>query len=443
MSPSRAFLALPLATTLLLGFTHAAQATEYRITFNPAQPLVAQVEVSAAPVDNKATRINTRSPLITRSEALGVRELVSRVRCDGVALKRSDRGWTLPKQGCARITWTIAFAQLGENGADASAQENLFHPGSKSWLLSEPASLLRWPGSGGRVVIRGARPVLGGMLVNQDAAQKESKKESKKPDTAIYLPRNDDLPEYLLIGAAPLQRLEIPSQEFTYARWATASLETFTTLEKAHALAIARFMRIGQLPPPASLVVWLPIDIKQGGLGAATGAHTVLANLAVQKGVATPESLPYTLAALLQAQFAQMSTTIAEQVPLWVSVSLSEYYVRKALSTSGLNSAALEQIESAYLPTDTAPTALLPTMEARPDGGRLLMNEGSTFWLALDRAIQTASQGTRSLDDELPEILRTEFGSARLPFDLIERLRKAAGPEVFDALQARYLGSME
>lgn len=436
MSPTRAFLALSLSVSALLSFTQAAQAAEYRITFNPAQPLVAQVEVSAAQADNKTARINSRSPLTTRGEAMGVRELISRVRCDGVALKRGERGWTLPKRGCARLTWTIAFAQLGENGADASAQENLFHPGSKSWLLSEPASLLRWPGASGRIVIRGARPVLGGMSV-------DSKDPPKNSSSTIYLPRTDELPEYLLIGAAPLQRLEIPSQEFIYARLATASLETFTTLEKAHALAVARYMRIGQLPPPAPLVVWLPIDIKQGGLGAATGGHTVLANLAVQKGVATPENLPYTLAALLQAQFAQMTTAIAEKIPLWVGMSLSEYYVRKALSMSGLNATALERIESAYLALDTAPSALLPAMENRPDGGRLLMNEGATFWLALDRAIQTASQGTRSLDDELPEILRTEFGSARLPLDLMERLRKAAGAEVFDALQARYLGSME
>ncbi len=427
------------STALLLPTT--GQALDYRISFNPSQPLVARVEVVAPPSDNiKANvRIVSRTPLTTRSSAQGVRELVSQVQCDGAALKRNEAGWMLPPRGCTRITWTVAFATLGTQGFDASAQENLFHPGSKSWVLSEPVSLLRWPGTeGARVLIRGASPVRGGMAMTDKPAD---------PSTApaMYLPTRDEPAEYLLIGNAPLSRLRMGEHEFTYARLAPGALDALQALERAHAQAVIRFAQTAQVPLTPSLVVWLPIDAKQGGLGATSGGHAALANVVTQKGVAAPAQLPYTLATLLQSQFALM---VPSRLPLWVSTSLSEYYVRKALSFSALDAATIATMESAYLAPEATPSGTLIGFQARiesqdPDAYRLLMTEGSTFWLALDRAISLTSSGTRSLDDELPEILNAEYGSARLPVALIDRLRLAAGATAFDALQARYLGPMQ
>ena len=429
----------------------ATAAAEYRITFNPSQPLVARVEV-VAPKNLK--RIKSISPLTTRSSAQGTRELVSQVRCDGALLKRGPLGWTLPTQGCVRLSWSIAFATLSGQGVDASAQENLFHPGSRSWLLSEPASLLRWPESGGHIVVRGAGPVRGGLAVNQG--------EQDQTTDTVYLASLDDAPDYLLIGPAPVNRVvlkpdgasgqpDAAAPVSTYARLTAGAVDALSALERAHAQAMAHFAQLARATLSPTLVVWLPIDARQGGVGAISGGHTVLANIATEKAIAAPSGLPYTLAAVLQTQFAQVAQSVApasssSRLPLWLSLSLSEYYVRKALAVSGLDAVVLARIEQSYLAADAQPTATLMALQGRAEfmdaeANRLLMTEGSTFWLALDRAIQAGSDGKRSLDDELPEILRTEFGSTRLPLALTERLRQAVGTEVFNALQTRYLGT--
>jgi predicted metalloprotease with PDZ domain len=70
----------------------------------------------------------------------------------------------------------------------------------------------------------------------------------------------------------------------------------------------------------------------------------------------------------------------------------------------------------------------------------LLYTEGSNFWLAVDQAILAASEGKRSLDDELPFLLTAEYLQGRLPPAIVERLRAAAGASAFDGLLVGRVG---
>ena len=418
-----------------------AHAIDYRITFNSARPLAAQVEVVAPQRPDKkgSARIASRAPLKARADALGIREQLSGVRCDGIALKRNEAGWVMPPRGCARLAWSITFEPLSAKGVDASEQRNLYHAKSKSWLLSEAASLLRWPGSeGARIVVRGAAPVRGGAALAAVSGPSEA------GGVTLAMPDLADPAEFYVLGNAPLSRVHAGGTEFIYARYAEGDLDA---IEQAHANALHYFTSITQstVAPLATLVAWLPIDEQQGGIGAANGAYSILANVVVEKGVVASTRLPYSLATLLQTQFVQMTNG---GLPLWASVSLSEYYTRKSLARTTLDESTRAEMESSYLAPEAAPSGTLIGYQVRidnndPSAYRLLASEGSTFWLALDRAIQKESGGKRSLDDELPEILRSEFGSPRMPVTLVERLRSAAGAVAFDALQARYLGAMQ
>lgn len=418
-----------------------AHAIDYRVNFNSAQPLAAQVEVVAPQRPDKkgSARIVSKAPLAARGDAIGIREQVSNVRCDGAAIKRNEIGWVLPPRGCARLAWAVSFDALGAQGVDASAQRNLYHAKSKSWLLSEPASLLRWPGSeGARIVIRGAAPVLGGMAAGQASGKPAA------GATTLVMPDLADPPEFYFIGNTPVRRVRAGGGEFVYVRLADGELGP---IEQAHADALSHFSALTKSsgPPAPALVAWLPIDEQHGGIGAASGGTSMLANVVVDRNLVAVERLPYSLAMLLQAQFhAQLA---ARPLAPWVNVSLSEYYTRKALARTTLDAATRAEIEKTYLPVDAVPSGTLIGFQLRIENNdaaayRLLALEGSTFWLALDRAIQKESGGQRSLDDELPEILRSEFGSARMPVALVERLRAVAGAAAFNDLAARYLGAI-
>ena len=426
------------AAALLLGAT-VAHAVDYRVSFNPAQPLAAQVEVVAPQRPDKkgAARIVSRAPLAARGEASGVREQVGNVRCDGIAVKRNEVGWLLPPRGCVRLAWTVSFDALGAPGVDASEQRNLYHAKSNSWLLSEPASLLRWPGTeGARIVMRGAASVLGGAALGQAAGK------SAAGVTTLVMPGAADPPEFYFVGAAPLQRVRAGGREFVYVRLAEGEL---APLEQAHADALSYFSSISGAGAVPAVVAWLPIEERQGGIGAASGGASILANVVVEQGRVAADRLPHTLAMLLQTQFhAQLA---ARALTPWVNVSLAEYYTRKALARSRLDEATRAEIEKTYPAVDAPLSGTLIGIQLRIENRdlaaqRLLASEGSNFWLALDRAIQKESGGKRSLDDEMPEILRSEFGSARMPVTLVERFRLVAGAKAFDELAARYLGPM-
>jgi hypothetical protein len=67
----------------------------------------------------------------------------------------------------------------------------------------------------------------------------------------------------------------------------------------------------------------------------------------------------------------------------------------------------------------------------------LFYQQGATFFAELDRTLQEATRGERSLDDFVPKIRSNEDGT--LPEDLIVAWRAVAGDAV-DKLVARYVG---
>lgn len=409
----------------------SAHALNIRVTFNPKQPLAAQAEATLS----KGVRIRSAQPLIVRGTLMGVTPQVANVRCDGVAIARTrpddGAGWRLPVKGCLRVTWTIGFSTLSDKGADASAQANLYHAKVMTWVLSEPASLLRRPGvDGGRVFIHGAALVRGGLTAGKGIA-----------DT-VPVPDMSDPPEFFFVGRVPTTTLTGGGRQVTYLQFGEAD---YAKLAQMHTAAIDYLMRITRAQPQRIplTIAWLPIDESAGGIGAAAGMTTLLVNAVAQRGVLAPEQAPATLALVLQQQ---LQALLPPGMPTWIAVSLTEYYARKALDRTGADAMARTALDRPYLAL-AAPKRTMLEVQSRLNVGdandlHLLHTEGPGFWLALDRALGKASGGQRSLDDELADVLSSEFDGARLPAALVEQWRQRVGAEAFDTLHHKYIGDL-
>ena len=68
----------------------------------------------------------------------------------------------------------------------------------------------------------------------------------------------------------------------------------------------------------------------------------------------------------------------------------------------------------------------------------LFYSQGATFWYAIDSALKTATDGKKSLDDYLLELLRGPLAhGSDLPPSFIEQIRQVGGPPI-DQILSRY-----
>ncbi|HRK56295.1 MAG TPA: hypothetical protein PLQ67_02085, partial [Burkholderiaceae bacterium] len=250
---------------------------------------------------------------------------------------------------------------------------------------------------------------------------------------------------YVLLGTAPVNVQRVGPYRLSYLRWAKGNSAELGALERAHAQALVRFARTTEQPLPRAVVLWLPIDARQGSASAVSSALVAIGNAPSDPTGTLAAGLPYALATLLHAQFAQM---LGERLPPWVRISLAEYGARKALPLSGLDAQTLARIEAGYPDPQQGPSQSLlqaqaqlkdPATSAR--AYTQLMLEGANFWLALDRAIQVHSNDQQSLEDALPAIVAARYDSdTALPLPLAQRLQRMAGAQAFNALLQRYVG---
>jgi hypothetical protein len=396
----------------------------YEVRVDAARPLVAQVVLSAA----DGAPLRSAAPIDVRQ--IGVASQVSDVRCDGRALGKGGGGWRLPGEGCRRLQWQVRFEQIGPLGVDASLQQNVHDPRHGIWLLSEPASLLRVPATeaGAEIAFVGMRDVFGGASVLDSHRR--------------VVPGLANAPEYYFFGAAAAKRsFQAGGRSVVYLEMADADYERFADV---HGRGLDYLARVTQAAPSEdpSIVVWLPIDESRRTVGGAAGTSSITVNIVTVDGRSQPVRLPLSLHAILHEQFHQLAP---QPLPAWVNESLAEYYARKAMKHAEAGVGAVHLIERRYPALAAAPPRTLLQVQRDVEGGDgsgylLLYTFGSNFWLEIDRAIEARSAGLRSLDDELPGILRAQFTDARLPPALIARLRTAAGSDAFDALLARYVG---
>lgn len=378
----------------------------YEVALDPAKPTVAQVRL-AAPAGE---RFLPTGPVHARGAQIGVAVQAARLHCDGRAVPLRRDGWQLPRAGCRELTWTIAFDTLGPSGADASEQRNLYDPARKFWLVSEPASLVRAPGTEGGALIdfRGVGDVLGGM--------------ARGSATRRTVPGLDSAPEFYFAGGSlPTRRFVAGERPVVYLQVAEADYAAIERVHRAGLDYLAQVVRAAPVAEP-SIVVWLPIDESQHRAGGAAGSSSILANVVSVDGRAQPVRLPLALHVVLHEQFHQLAP---QPLPHWVNESLAEYYARKALRRAEPGVGALHVVERRYPPVSAPPQQTLLAVQRRIDAGdyrdyRLLYTEGSNFWLAVDRAIAAASGGARALDDELPLLLTAEYSQGQLSAAVVE-----------------------
>jgi hypothetical protein len=406
--------------------TAAAAELVYEVTLDPAKPTTAQVRL-AAPAGE---RFLATAPVQARGAQIGVAIQAERLSCDGRGVPLRKDGWHLPRTGCRELTWTIAFDTLGPLGVDASNQQNLYDPVRKFWLVSEPASLLRAPGteSGALIEFRGVGEVLGGMARGSAARR--------------TVPGLDAAPEFYFAGGSlPTRRFVAGGRPVVYLKVAEADYAAIERVHRAGLDYLAQVVRATPTTEP-SIVVWLPIEESQRATGGAAGSSSILANVATVEGRAQPLRLPFAQLLVLHEQFHQLAP---QPLPHWLNESLAEYYARKALRRADPGVGALHLVERRYPPLTAPPRQTLLAVQRQIDDGDfsaygLLYTEGSNFWLAVDQAILAASAGKRSLDDELPFLLTAEYPQGRLPPAVVERLRAAAGASAFDELLVEWVG---
>jgi hypothetical protein len=405
------------------GGTAAADTWLYRVTLDPAEPLVARVVVEL-PAARRAQDFSVQ----VRGLAAGLTPQVADLRCDGVPLAPdSASAWHVQGWSCVRLTWSVPI-RAAEGGIDPGAHETAFDPQLRFWLFSEATSLLRPVGDtqhDGQVEFVGGGPVNGGALAGN-------------PPRRVVPPTGRPA-EYYVVGRLPGASLREGNIETLHL---DALGVEWHELLADHGRALAYLIRAAgerQLAPLRSTVVWFAGHAEDGVSEGVAGYRTLLVAAAKRDGrLRHPE---FALAWVVREQLLQ---SMPQRVPLWARESLAQYYAVKSLRRTELPAAALTAVEKRYLePARGAPAQLLDAQRRVQAGDTSAMAElrgaGAVFWERLDRAIVRKS-GFRTLDSVLPRLLAAEWPDGRLPPAVRDSLREYASEAAVKELLAQYLG---
>jgi hypothetical protein len=414
--------ALSLVATLALGVAGSAHADTwlYRVTLDPADPLVVRVVVEL-PAQRRAQDFSVQ----VRGLAEGLTPQVADLRCDGAPLAPdSASAWFVQGWSCARLAWTVPVRAASEAGIDPRARETVFDGNGRFWLFSEAASLLRPVGEAGhdgRIEFSNGGPVHGGLRAGETQLR--------------VVPPEDGLPEYWAIG-------RLPGASLTEGRFEVVHLDAlgigWQRLLAAHGRALRYLTRAAgerQLAPLRTTVVWLTGPTDDGAPVGVAGFRTLL--LSAAKSDSRLLHAELALAWLLREQLLR---SMPPRVPAWARESLAQYYAVRALRRAELP--AVAEAERRFI----EPLRPLPLREAqrRAQAGDAqalaeLRGVGAAFWERIDRAIVRKS-GFRTLDSLLPLLLAADWPDERLPRAVLERLREYASAGVIDELLAQHLG---
>lgn len=394
----------------------------YRVTLDPADPLLARVVVEL-PALRRAQDFSVQ----VRGLAEGVMPQVADLRCDGAPLAPdSASAWLVQGWSCVRLTWNVPVRPVSESGIDPRARETVFDGNGRFWLFSEAASLLRPVGEeahDGRIEFIGGGPVHGGMQAGKALLR--------------VVPPQDGLSEYWAIG-------RLPGASLAEGRFEVVHLDAlgigWQQLLAEHGRALRYLTRAAgerQLAPLRSTVVWLAGPTDDGAPIGVAGHRTLLLSAAKSENRLLHAELA--LAWLLREQLLR---SMPPRVPAWARESLAQYYAVRALRRTDLPAAAVAEAERRFI-EPLRPLQLRETQQRAQAGDAQALAElrgvGAAFWERIDRAIVRKS-GFRTLDSILPLLLAAQWPDERLPRAVLDRLREYASAGVIDELLAQHLG---
>jgi hypothetical protein len=410
--------------TLLFGFAGPADGDTwlYRVTLDPADPLVARVVVEL-PAPRRAQDFSVR----VRGLAEGLTPQVADLRCDGAPLAPdSASAWRVQGWSCVRLTWTVPVREVSEAGIDPRARETVFDGNGRFWLFSEAASLLRPVGEAahdGRIEFSNGGPVHGGLQAGETPLR--------------VVPPQDGLSEYWAIG-------RLPGASLTEGRFEVVHLDAlgvgWQRLLAEHGRALRYLSRAAgerQLAPLRTTIVWFAGPTDDGAPVGVAGHRTLL--LAAAKSDNRLLHAELALAWLLREQLLR---SMPRRVPAWARESLAQYYAVRALRRTELSADAVAAAERRFI-EPLRPLQLREAQRRAQAGDAQALAElrsvGAAFWDRIDRAIVRKS-GFRTIDSMLPRLLAADWPEGRLPPSAVERLHEYASAGTIDELLAQHVG---
>ena len=363
------------------------------------------------------------------------RTQIEDLRCDGAALPASS-AWRLP-MGCRVLTWRVRFQAPPPEGVDPAARRAVRDPERRWWFLPGAAVFIRPEGSTspGTVDIRApeALPVFHRLPPS---------------DRLGYELPPPPASGRVLLGFGGFVERETGDGATTYRHLfdREPSVEP-TTVTAQHAQGAAYLARVTGARPPAAIdIYWFGQSAARRTVSGAAGVDAVAAGFLVgELSADAPAHARH--AALLVLLHEQFHLLAGGRLPAWASESLAHYYALEAL----VHGQAMTEVELEAFVNDAAAAqgegTLLEAQRVYAAGGAgaadayaRFYTRGAAFWRELDVALRAASEGQRTLDDLLRDILGLVFVEGGAPPARFLELVRAAGVEQPEAITHRHLG---
>lgn len=354
---------------------------------------------------------------------VGMASQIADVACDGKQVDREahGKGWKLPNS-CRNLTWTVTLPRV-TGGVAGDDQTSVFF--EAGWGIIADTAFLRpvgWDGSAGLRIV-----------------------EAGRPDRHATLPPLRTAPAFYLIGDPPLLEVGGPDGSLIYVADHPDEVLRYISPEQ-HAIALTYLRAVIGPNSVRDLseitVIWLRVSRSTHGLGAAAGENAMLVNYFGDTEKPTQEEAAMPFVMLLHEQFHQL---VEVGLPLWASESLATYFAMKAATRTARDGPAIAALWTQLM--NEAPPAAPGLLAIQrqvleqddPSNYGLFYSKGTMFWRELDRAIQDATGGSRTLDSVMPLLLESGFDAdGRLSPSLRAALRPLSEGQI-DALVEFYL----
>ena len=394
-------------------------------------------------LDSESVNLSLHFPPIEKAAAWDLPEIPGKetrrkaihdIRCDEIELPRRIEGGWESRAGCSTLSWKVSVPQLPWLGYDASRQTAvkdskapwMFLPGAAIFLVSPDVLVpeaVRYEIPAGTKFFH-SLDFLGPSLLRLPAEDKMA------------------LVTFGLGNFEPME-LDVGGLKTRYLLDRKPKLD-FAGLARHHADALAYLMKVTRANQAASIdVFWFRRSRLTFRIGGAAGYRSLCVNyLEGLNAESKSFSSRMPLFILLHEQFHLINRG---DLPAWFSEGLAQYYALKAVHKIGLIDEkefgrTLEKFIGEREPSEGL-LSIQHRIDAQGDMSdyRRLYSQGIFFWHEVDALAARKSNGTRSLDDFLPELLAIRFSKAGDPAEEFREILIANAGETAYSLYERFI----
>lgn len=405
---------------LLFSQTSVAEDVKYHIVIDPENPKEAFVSMT---LENSLTSREIHS----LASNYQTETQISDVMCGDEVLEKNIRDrWQVPSS-CNVVTWKINFVSEDSEGIAAYEQRSVLMAKGDWWVLSSPTALLRLRREPFdltiRIEVNGYDPIY------------------------ARLPHGRRPPTYYAVGNAPTEvvtgdgvKLRYISDDPSYTSEFVKADEHTKGLEyMAEALGLRTDGRTRNIT-----MIMLGIKRDRGFLGGSAGENAMLVNYIYKNDKSREQEKYLPILVALHEQFHQLYNG---RHPVWVRESLAHYYATKAMMVVYPGNEVVKEIVDELYASSSIGLPGLIEIDRRVSEERDFTDydnfygQGSAYWYRLDNLIKNASEGNETLDDYLPQIMKTPFIKGMgLPSRILRAIDFIPREEI-KALEEQYLYS--